>query len=396
VEGVSPQILGSLPELPPSPGAELLIYLLARPGWRERAELEEVVGDLDAALEQLSQSQYGSFLEEEGGRYRLSLRSDVVDFWEDAYRDWEKTVERYAELAPGFSSQIESFQRWLDEERRALLHALWGTAIGKAGAMVDQGAAEAAVALLRGVEEAYPYEAAAALDLADVYWRARRPADTARVIEAVMNEVPAEQKPRARLNLAAALLRAGESERALEMLKALEAEGGPVGNWAAIHRGSYEALHGDPDTALRLADEAYRAAEAATDGELAIAALMLRGEALTRKGQPREAVHALGEALGIHEIMGRSFSPLVLALLAAAHADWGYGDKARELAEKAFKDARQQRDPYAASRALWALGLATGESRYQEMALAEAEKAGHEPWRRYLERFGRGEVGARG
>ena len=386
MEGLKIRVLGELPDLPPSPGAELLIYLLARPGWRSREELAAVVGDVDAALTALRGSRYGELLKSEDGRYRLSARSDAVEFWEDAYRDWEKTAERYAELAPGFSSQIEPFQRWLEEERQALLHALWGTAIGKAGAMVDQGAVDAAVALLRGVEEAYPYEPAAALDLADVYWRARMPADTARVIEAIMDEVPAEQKPRARLNLAAALLRAGESERALEMLKALEAEGGPVSNWAAIHRGSYEVLHGDPKTALRLADEAYRAAEAATDGELAIAALMLKGEALTREGQPKEATHALGEALGIHEIMGRSFSPLVLSLLAEAHAAWGYTDKARELAEQAFKDARLQHDPYAASRALWALAAATGEDRYREMARSEAAKAGHEPWKRFLER----------
>jgi predicted negative regulator of RcsB-dependent stress response len=386
VERLEARILGELPELPPSPGAELLIYLLARPGWREGDELEKVVGDLEAALERLRQSEYGRYLDEEDGRYRLNARSDVVEFWEDAFRDWEKTAARYGELAPGFDSQIPAFRDWLAEERRALLHALWGTAIGRAGAMVDQGAAEAAVALLRGVEEAYPYEAAAALDLADVYWRARRPADTARVIEAVMDRVPEEQRPRARLNLAAALLRAGQTERALEMLKVLEAEGGPVGSWAAIHRGSYAALSGDPKTALRLAEEAYRAAEETTDGELAIAALMLKGEALTRMGKPKDATHALGEALGIHEIMRRSFSPLTLALLAEAHARWGYGDKARELAEKAFKDARLQQDPYAASRALWALGLATGEDRYRELALAEAEKAGHVPWKQYLER----------
>ncbi len=388
MERLEIRILGELPELPPSPGAELLIYLLARPGWRSREELAAVVGDLDAALAALGKTEYATLLEEEDGRNRLNVHSDVVDFWEDAYRDWEKTARRYAELAPGFSSEMEPFRRWLEEERRAFLHALWGTAIGKAGAMVDQGAVDAAVALLRGVEESYPHEPAAALDLADVYWRARRPADTARVIEAVMGEVPEEQKPRARLNLAAALLRAGESERALELLKALEAEGGPVGSWAAVHRGSYEVLHGDPDTALRLAEEVYRAAEATTDGELAIAALMLKGEALLRKDQPKEAVHALGEALGIHEIMGRSFSPLTLALLAEAHAAWGYSDKARELAEKAFKDARLQHDPYAASRALWALAAASGEERYREMARAEAEKAGHEPWKRYLELAG--------
>jgi len=146
-------------------------------------------------------------------------------------------------------------------------------------------------------------------------------------------------------------------------------------------------LAGDAETALRLATEAYEAAEKSSDGELAIAALMLKGEAFTRLGNPREAVHALGEALGIHEIMGRSFSPLTLALLAEAHAAWGYRDKARELAEKAFKDARREHDPYAASRALWALAAATGEERYRELALAEARRAGHEPWQRFIEDY---------
>ncbi len=387
MERLKVKLLGELPELPPSPGAELVVYLLARPGWRDKEEIEPLVGDLAVALAAVKGGPYGAVLEEEDGRLRLNAASDVVDFWEDAYRDWEKTASRYGELAPGFKSGLPAFQKWLEEERQALLHALWGTAIGKAAAMLDQGAAEAAVALLRGVEDSYPYEPAAALDLADVYWRARRPADTARVIEAVLEKLPAELWPRARLNLAAALLRAGETERALEMLKALEVEGGPVGLWAAIHRGSHAVLAGDAETALRLATEAYEAAEKSSDGELAIAALMLKGEAFTRLGNPREAVHALGEALGIHEIMGRSFSPLTMALLAEAHAAWGYRDKARELAEKAFKDARRDHDPYAASRALWALAAATGEERYRELALAEARRAGHEPWQRFIEDY---------
>jgi len=384
VEGLNVRLLDGLPELPPSPGAELALYLLARPGWRGREELVRLIPELDRALELVRASRYGPFLEEDDGRYQLLAETDVLAYWQDAYRDWAKTAERYGELAAGFASPIPAFQEWLESERREVLHALWGTAVGKAGALLDQGAREAALALVQGAEAAYPLEPAAALDLADLYWRARRPADTARVIEAVLDAIPEKFKDRARLNLAAARLRAGEEAAALSELRALEAEGGAVAPWAALHRGSHAVLAGDAELALRLAEEAFAAAEEATDGELAIAALMLKGEALSALGRPKEAVHALGEALGIHEAMGRSFSPVALALLAEAHAAWGYADKARELAEKAFKEARAQRDPYAASRALWALFRATGEAGYAEMARREAEEAGHEPWRRCL------------
>lgn len=385
MEGVKVQLLGRTPELPPSPGAELVIYLLARPGWRGREELEALLPNLDEALEVVKASPYGPYLEEERGHYRLRAESDLFSYWEDAYRDWEKTAQRYGELAAGFKSAIPEFQEWLESERRDVLHALWGTAVGKANALLDQGAKDAALALIAGAEENYPLEAASALDLADFYWRARRPTDTARVIEAVFEDIPEKMRGRARLNLAAARLRAGDEEVALPELKALEAEGGELGVWAGVHRASHAVLTGEAELALRLAEEAFAIAEEATDGELAIAALMLKGEALTALGRPREAVHALGEALGIHEAMGRSFSPVALALLAEAQAAWGYSDKARELAEKAFKEARTQRDPYAASRALWALAQATGEAGYAEMARREAAESAHVPWQRRLD-----------
>ncbi|WP_457628006.1 hypothetical protein [Oceanithermus sp.] len=385
MEGLRLEVLGTTPELPPSPGAELVLYLVARPGWRGREELGRLLGDVDAAVAAVRASPYGPYFDEEGGRLQLRASSDLLDFWQDAYRDWAKTAERYGVFAEGFTSPLSAFREWLEGERREILRALWGTAVGKASALLDQGGRDAALALLAGAEDVYPLEPASALDLADVYWRARRPADTARVIAAVMDAIPEKYRDRARLNLAAARLRAGEDEEALALLRALEAEGGEVGPWAGVHRGSHAVLSGDAELALRLADEAYAAAEAATDGELAIAALMLKGEALTALGRPKEATHALGEALGIHEAMGRSFSPVALALLAEAHAAWGYADKARELAEKAFREARAQRDPYAASRALWALYRAVGEAGYAEMARREAAEAGHEPWRRYLE-----------
>ncbi len=386
MERLKARVIGELPELPEHPGAELVLYLLARPGWRSRTELQDVLGDVDAALATLAGTPYQQALEKDGERLRLNADSDVTAFWEDAYRDWGKTVQRYGELAPGFSSPITQFQEWLQSERQQMLHALWGTAIGKAGALMDEGARDAAVSLLRGAEQNYPYEPASALDLADAYWRARLPDDTARVIEAVMPLLSEEILPRARLNLAAALLRGSDKQRALQLLQELAAEGGVEGAWAELHRGSLAVLQGDAATALRLAEEAYRFAEKTSDGDLAIAALMLRGEALTAQGDYRGAVHALGEALGIHEIMKRSFSPLTLALLAQAQSLWGYPQKGVELAEKAFKDARLQHDPYAASRALWALYQASGEKRYVEMALREAEAAGHRPWMEYLQK----------
>lgn len=230
MEGLSVELLGRTPELPPSPGAELAIYLLARPGWRSREELEKVIPELDRALEQVRASRYGPYLEEADGRFQLRAESDVLAYWQDAYRDWAGTAERYGELAAGFSSAIPAFQEWLEAERREVLHALWGTAVGKAGALLDQGAKEAALALVAGAEAAYPLEPASALDLADFYWRARRPADTARVIEAVLEAIPEKFRDRARLNLAAARLRAGDEAAAQAELRALEAEGA---SWAS-------------------------------------------------------------------------------------------------------------------------------------------------------------------
>ncbi|HGY10023.1 MAG TPA: hypothetical protein ENK37_08250, partial [Oceanithermus profundus] len=167
MEGLSVRLLGGTPELPPPPGAELVIYLLARPGWRSREELQKVVPDVDAAVSAVRQSRFAPYLEEEAGRFQLRAGSDVLDYWQDAYRDWAKTTERYGELAAGFASAIPEFQAWLEAERREVLHALWGTAVGKANALLDQGARDAALALVAGAEAAYPLEPASALDLAD-------------------------------------------------------------------------------------------------------------------------------------------------------------------------------------------------------------------------------------
>jgi hypothetical protein len=129
-------------------------------------------------------------------------------------------------------------------------------------------------------------------------------------------------------------------------------------------------------------------AERVGEADLYLMSLLLEGEALIRAGRAKEAAaKVLPMALGFQEMQGRPFSPISLALLAEAQARWGKGKtRARELAEKAFRRARELRDPYGASRALWAMHLATGEPGPLEMARLEAEKARHAPWAAFLKR----------
>ena len=117
------------------------------------------------------------------------------------------------------------------------------------------------------------------------------------------------------------------------------------------------------------------------------AACLLRGEALLRLGQAKEAVLALAPALGVQEHMNREFSALSLAFLAEAQAAWDKKPKAIQTARKALERAR---DAYAKSRANFALWLATEEKRFLETALTEGK--GFLNWLRFLEGRGTGSV----
>lgn len=383
-------LLGGIPDdLPPSPGAELIIYLAARPGWRPVEEVRAVIPPLAEALQAIKGSPYDERLEAQGTDLRLSVTSDVVDFWQEAYRDLEKVRALYGVLAEGFESPLSTFAEWLQKERQETLAGLWATALGYAAHLLDQRRSDEAEPLLRSMEAEFPLEARTALDLADLYWRMNRPADTARVIEAVMDGVPERTRPRAMLNLGAARLRAGELEEGRRWLSALLETEYDERYWALLHLGGVEVLTGAAETALSRAREVREVAERARAADLLLMALLLEGEALLRMGKPKEAATGpLAVAMGLQEMVGRPFSAVSQALLAEAQADWGKGKtKAKELAEKAFRKAREMRDAYAASRALFALHKASGDPGALAMARREAEAAGHRPWCDYLERL---------
>jgi len=392
VGGLDPlRLLGALPEdLPPSPGAELLLFLAARPGWREVEEIRRVVPTLARAIEQVNQSPYADFLEAEGTRLRLNRESDLVAYWQEAFRDLDRLRALYGELAPGFESPIPEFRAWLDSERKELLRALWATAVGRAGMLLDTHREDEALALLLEMEKAYPLEPRSALDLADLYWRLRRPEAVVRVLEAVLPELPEELRPRAERVLAEALLRAGRTEEGRERLAALLARGGPEALYALLALGGLEALSGEAELALSRAREARRQAEEAGEAEALLRALLLEGEALLRLGRAKEAATGpLPAAMGLQELLHRSFSAESLAILAEAQARWGKGRaRARELAEKAYRRAVQERNPYAASRALYAWAVAAEDPEKLEAARRQAELAGHAPWQAFLDRAG--------
>ena len=384
-------LLGPLPaDFPESPGAELLIYLTARPGWRSLEELRRVVPDLAEALKAIKNTPYDAHLEAQGTELRLNVDSDLLEYWEVAYRDLDRVRALYDELAKGFESPIPAFQTWLEKEREETLRGLWGTAVGYAGYLADQRRLDEAGAVLAEMEAAYPLEPRTALDLADLYWRMSLPEDTARVLEAVLERVHERVRPRAELNLGAAWIRAGEIERGRVLLEALTATEYDERYWALLHLGGLEALTGAPEAALARAREVRRVAEEVGEADLYLMSLLLEGEALIRAGRAKEAAaRVLPMALGFQEMQGRPFSPISLALLAEAQAIWGKGKtRAKELSEKAFRRARELRDPYGASRALWAMHLATGEPGPLEMARIEAEKARHAPWEAFLKEAG--------
>jgi len=376
--------LGSLPgDLPKSPGAELVVYLASRPGWRGLEEVRAVVPSLARALEEVNRTRYRELLEARGQELRLLATSDVVEFWKAAFRDLDRVLSLYGELAPGLESPLPEFSAWLARERGELLWGLWGTAVGRASRLADLGREEEAAELLDGLRERFPLEPRTALDLADLYWRLHRPREVARVLSSVLDRLDPDTARRARLHLGRALLRSGEEERGVALLAELAREEPR----AELALAELEALSGRAESALSRARRVAAWSRGRGEERLYHDALLAEGEALTRLGRAREAATGpLPRALGLEERSG--FSPLTLALLAEAQALWGKGGaRARELAEKAYRLAARGRDRYAASRALFAWHLASGDPDKLEAARRQAEHVGHEPWRRFLDRF---------
>ncbi len=384
--GVAPRLklLGPLSDLPESPGGELMLYLAARPGWRGWEEIGELIPGRAEALRAIQQSPYGAWLVIRGREVRLEVESDLLTFWREAYRSPELVNREYGILAEGFQSPLPGFMTWLERERSEILHTAWGTALGLAGRLWDQGRRGEALVVIREVEGRLPLEYRAALDLADLYWRLCEPADTARVLRAAMPYLPEDIRRQAELNLGAALLRTGRLDEGRSLLGGLEDSEDEPACWAGLHLGEAQAFSGETHAALVRAERALAFAKVAEDGPLAVSALLLTAEVRLRLNDAPAALSVAAEAFSIQESLGRAFSPVSLAVLAEAQAGTGHSGKARKTAEAAYRKARETHDPYAASRALFALWRATKTQGYLKAAQNEAEGAGHAPWRTYL------------
>ena len=154
--------------------------------------------------------------------------------------------------------------------------------------------------------------------------------------------------------------------------------------WSLVHLANARRVRGELPAALELAGQAFALAKREQDGELAVAALIVKGESLLERAiesklEPKEAVIAFGQALGISEVLGEEASAGVLAGLSHAHAVWGSKQKALEMAEKAFKRARTAKDVQHAARALLSLYAITRIVSFAKNALTEAQACGHKP-----------------
>lgn len=150
-------------------------------------------------------------------------------------------------------------------------------------------------------------------------------------------------------------------------------------------------LAGLLDLALPYLAKAHALAEAELahpqDKTRALAACLLQAEANLRKGQGKQAVVILGQALGLQEHMAQAFSALSLALLAEAQALWNHPQKAQQTALKALE---RSSDPYSRSRAHFALYRAKHNPTDLQAALREA--LGYPHWQEYLKSVGSGHL----
>jgi tetratricopeptide (TPR) repeat protein len=221
------------------------------------------------------------------------------------------------------------------------------------------------------------------LELSRYHWRLNRPARTIELIQAALPNLTPTDTAEARVNLGAALVRCGRLQDAIQTLELLPESGSSRG-WGLVHLGNAHRWAGALEDAVQNADEAFSIAKQESDGHLAIAALIVKGEALldratTQQREPKEAVIAFGQGVGISEVLGEDASAGVLAGLAHAHALWGNKAKALEGAEKAFKRARAAKDGVSATRALLALYAATHIGSFARNARSEARLCQHRP-----------------
>ena len=367
-----------------SPVSELLLYLAANPGLRPWSELETVIKDARAVM---FPEPLRDFVIKDAAGLRLICSSDLQDY--RAAGNHLRTLSKLrGDLAPGFTSDNPMFMTWLGAARFEVQRQFLNALLAHAGGLEDKGRRLEAAKNLEFVErersklENPVFAARLELDLARYEWARGRPATSAARLEHAIPGLTPDLADEARVNLGAALVRLGRPLEAITHL-AVVTHADSRG-WALAHLANARRVHGELPAALELADQAFEVAKREQDGELAVAALVVKGEtlleqAIESKLQPKDAVIAFGQALGISEVLGEEASAGVLAGLAHAHAVWGSKQKALEMAEKAFKRARTAKDMPNATRALLSLYATTRIVSFAKNALSEARACQHKP-----------------
>jgi tetratricopeptide (TPR) repeat protein len=363
---------------------ELLVYLAANPGLRSWSELEAVFEDARGVI--FPEALRDFVLEDQTG-LRLICSSDLQDY-RAAGNNLRTLAKLRGDLAPGLTSGNPRFMAWLEAARFEVQRQFLTALLAHAGGLEDKGRKLEAAKNLEFVEreraklENPVFAAKLELDLARYEWARGRPVTSAARLEHAIPNLDPALADEARVNLGAALVRLGRPLEAITHLTVVthaDSRG-----WALAHLANARRVHGELPDALEISEQVFAVAKREQDGELAVAALVVKGETLLEQAiegklQPKDAVIAFGQALGISEILGEEASAGVLAGLAHAHAVWGSKQKALEMAEKAFKRARTAKDAPNATRALLSLYATTKIVSFAKNALTEARACQHRP-----------------
>ncbi len=379
--GLEVSVAGSQLEIPVS---ELLVYLAANPGLRPWSELEHVFEDARAVM---IPEPLRDFVLEDAAGLRLICLSDLQEY-RAAGNNLRTLAKLRGNLVPGLISSNPRFTTWLEGARFEVQRQFLTALLAHAGGLEDKGRKLEAAKNLDFVErerskfENPVFSARLELDLARHEWARGRPVTSATRLEHAIPNLTPDLADEARVNLGAALVRLGRPLEAITQLAAVTHSNSR--GWALAHLANARRVRGELSAALEISDQAFAVAKREQDGELAVAALIVKGESLLERAiesklEPKEAVIAFGQALGISEVLGEEASAGVLAGLSQAHAVWGSKQKALEMAEKAFKRARTAKDAPNATRALLSLYATTRIVSFAKNALSEARSCQHKP-----------------
>jgi tetratricopeptide (TPR) repeat protein len=331
-------------------------------------------------------SVFAPYLEPIGEMWRLECASDVLLY--RASSDNLKTLHQLkGDFAPNLAPITPEFGDWLACERFDLRRIFLVALLENAAGLEENGRLEEAQKNVLYVQTEQQkleprFVGLLGLELAKFHWRRKRILETAQTIEAALPLLEPDAKLEASVNYAAALVRLGRLEEALTALETLPT--GESRGWALLHRANALCFLERYSECIENTEAAFLEARKGEDGFLAMSARTLKGEALLQQtmlsnSEPKEAVIALGQAIGISEVLSEDASALTLAVLAHAHAIWGAKQKALEMAERAFKRARSAKDSTATIRALISLFAITKIGSFARNALTEARATTHQP-----------------